>query len=79
VQQNEYTVFNPTICAINNKLSFVIYDLPPICFGLYKAIFREVVYEGVKIQQILSKNMRIFDRISCICIPMYTALMTIAL
>jgi hypothetical protein len=43
-------VFNPTIWTINNKQSFVIYDVPPICFGLYKAIVREVVYEGIQIE-----------------------------
>jgi len=29
--------------VINNKYSFVVYDVPPTCFGLYKAIVREVV------------------------------------
>lgn len=29
--------FNPTNCTMNNKLSLVIYDIPPTQFDLYKA------------------------------------------
>jgi len=47
VEENECTVFNLTIWTINSKQSFVIYDVPPLCFGLYKAIIREDVYEKI--------------------------------
>jgi hypothetical protein len=50
-------------------------DVPPTCFALYKAIIREAVYQGMQIQQIL----HIFDRIRCICIPLYTASLMMAL
>ena len=40
--------FNPKNCTINNKQSFVIYDVPPTCFSFYKAVFREAVCEGIK-------------------------------
>jgi len=31
------------------------YDVPPTCFGFYKAIIREAVHKGIIIRQILSK------------------------
>ena len=32
------TVFGPANCTINNKYRFVIYNVPPTCFGLYRVI-----------------------------------------
>ena len=39
----------------NNLHNQLYYDVPPMRFGLYKAIIRKVVYKGMRTQQILSK------------------------
>ena len=41
--------------SISNEYSFIICDVPPTSFGPYKAIIGVVLYEGIKVQQILSK------------------------
>jgi len=40
VEYTDYAVFNPTNCAINNKLQFVSY-VPPKRFDVYMVIIRE--------------------------------------
>ena len=50
-----YIAIKPINCIINSKISFVIYDAPTTCFGLYMAIFREAVYKVIQIQKFLSK------------------------
>ena len=44
---NDIAGFGPANCTFNNKYPFVIYDVPPKCFDLYKAI-REIYTKTYK-------------------------------
>jgi hypothetical protein len=46
MQETNYTAFNPT--TVQSKTITSLYDVPPICFGLYVAILREVSKKGIK-------------------------------
>jgi len=35
MQWTEYILFNLTHCTVGSKQSFVFYDVPSMCFGMY--------------------------------------------